>query len=61
MASGDFTPCICNDEHVLVFASVCQSVVFQAFLPGPLVGENVLLKYIQAMPLWRFSYFYLLI
>jgi hypothetical protein len=56
LASGDFTPCVCSDEHVLVFASVCQSVAFQAFLPGPL-GENVLLKYIQAMPLWRFFAF----
>jgi hypothetical protein len=57
LASGDFTPCVCSDEHVLVFASVCQSVAFQAFLPGPLVGENVLLKYGQAMPLWRFFVF----
>jgi hypothetical protein len=50
LASGDSAPCVCSDEHVLVFASVCQSVSFQAFLSGPLVGENVLLKYIQAMP-----------
>jgi hypothetical protein len=57
MASGEFTPCICNDEHLLVFASVCQSVAFQAFLPGPLVGENVLLKYIQAMPYGDFRIF----
>jgi hypothetical protein len=55
LASGDFTSCICNDEHVLIVACICQSVAFQEFLPGSLVSEHVLLKYIQAMPLWRFS------
>jgi hypothetical protein len=50
LASGDSTPSVGSDEHVLVFACVCQSVSFQASLSGPLVGENVLLKYIQAMP-----------